>query len=219
MRTLVSLALLVSLSACASTGGEGEWESLFDGETTSGWRGFKKEACPDGWQVVDGTLTLVGGGGDIITTEQYESFELQLEWKISEAGNSGIFFHVTEDHDYVWQTGPEMQILDNAKHHDGGDPKTSAGANYALHAPPADVTMPIGEWNQVRLIVNAGHVTHWLNGRKQCEYDLWSDDWIEAVRTSKFKDMPDYGLRESGHIALQDHGDRVSYRGIRIRRL
>jgi hypothetical protein len=219
MRTLVSIALLVSLSACASTSAEPKWESLFDGETTSGWRGFKKDACPDGWQVVDGTLTLVGGGGDIITPEQYTSFELELEWKISEGGNSGIFFHVTEDNDYVWQTGPEMQVLDNAKHQDGKNPKTSAGANYALHAPPSDVTNPIGEWNQVRLIVNGPHVEHWLNGHKQCTYELWSDDWKAAVEASKFKDMPEYGLRENGHIALQDHGDRVSYRGIRIRRL
>jgi len=193
------------------------WESLFDGATTAGWRGFKQDAMPGGWEVIDGALTRTGPGGDIITERQFDDFELQLEWKVQPAGNSGIFFNVTEDGWAVYSTGPEMQVLDNELHPDGGDPRTSAGANYALHAPTRDVSRPPGRWNKVRLIVQGNHVEHWLNGHKLLEYDLHSDDWKDRVAASKFRDFPDYGMRPKGHIALQDHGDLVSYRNIRIR--
>jgi cytochrome c len=195
------------------------WAPLFDGGTTAGWRGFKQDTMPDGWEVIDGALTLTGSGGDIITEGQYDDFELQLEWKLEPGGNSGIFFHVTEDAYAVWSTGPEMQVLDNVLHHDGQDPRTSAGANYALHAPTRDVSRPPGRWNKVRLLVQGHHVEHWLNGHKLLEYEMYSDDWQDRVEASKFRDFPDYGKRTKGHIALQDHGDRVSYRNIRIRDL
>jgi len=224
--TLSSFALACAvalLPACQSTTDEGTdvdgWVTLFDGETTTGWRGFKQDSCPDGWQVVDGNLTRVGSGGDIVTTEQYENFELKLEWRISEGGNSGVFFRVTEDRDYVWQTGPELQILDNAGHADGKSALTSAGANYALHAPPRDATRPVGEFNEILLIVDGSHVEHHLNGELQCSYELWSKDWEELVAGSKFASMPDYGVRKRGHIALQDHGDEVAFRNIMIREL
>jgi hypothetical protein len=193
------------------------WQLLFDGQTTTGWRGFRRDDMPAGWQVANGKLKRVAQGGDIITTEQYGSFELELEWRIETGGNSGIFFHVTEDADHVWQTGPEMQILDNAAHRDGLQPETSAGSNYALHAPTRDVTRPPGEWNRVRLVVHGNHVEHWLNGEKIVEYELGSDDWKARVEASKFRDMPGYGRARSGHIALQDHGDPVAFRNIRIR--
>ena len=185
-------------------------------ETTT-WRGFKKDYLPDGWRLSDdGTLTHTKGGGDIITIREYSDFVLELDWKISKGGNSGIFFRVDEDHDYVWQTGAEMQVLDNKAHENGLDPKTSAGSNYAMHAPNEDVTKPVGEWNHVKLVVDGAHVEHWLNGKKILEYELWSDDWNELVANCKFKDMPDYCLNKSGHIALQDHGDLVSFRNIQI---
>jgi hypothetical protein len=193
------------------------WQLLFDGQTMAGWRGFRRDELPAGWQAADGKLKRVAQGGDIITTEQYGSFELELEWRIETGGNSGIFFHVTEDADHVWQTGPEMQILDNAAHRDGLQPETSAGSNYALHAPARDVSRPAGEWNQVRLVVQGDHVEHWLNGEKIVEYELGSDDWKARVEASKFRDMPGYGRARSGHIALQDHGDPVAFRNIRIR--
>jgi isopenicillin-N epimerase len=193
------------------------WRLLFDGRTTDGWRGFRRDAMPDGWQVRDGTLARVAQAGDIITTEQFSSFELTLEWKVAAGGNSGIFFHVTENADYVWQTGPEMQILDNAGHRDGLQPETSTGSNYALHAPSRDVARPAGEWNAVRLIVRGDHVEHWLNGEKIVEYELGSDDWEARVAASKFGEMPGYGRNRRGHIALQDHGDPVEFRSIRIR--
>ena len=197
------------------------WKLLFNGTTTAGWHGFKKDRCPDGWQVVDGTLVRVAPAGDIVTDEQFDNFELSLEWRISAGGNSGIIFHVSEDPKYtwVWQTGPEMQVLDNAEHHDGKNPLTSAGSNYALNAPPRDLTKPVGLFNKVRLIVNGSHVEHWMNGEKLLEYELWSAQWKRLVAHSKFNAMPDYGLMKTGRIALQDHGDRVWYRNIKIRRL
>jgi len=205
-----------TLDAAAKSAG---WELLFDGHSTKGWRGFKQTEFPSGWAVADGTIQWVSSAGDLITDEQFENFELELEWKISEGGNSGIFFHVSEDHNYTWETGPEMQSLDNAGHADGRAMLTSAGANYALHAPPADVTRPVGEFNKARILVNGPHVEYWLNGEKQCSYELWSPEWEALVAGSKFSKMPDYGLRRSGHIALQDHGNPVWFRNIRIRRL
>jgi hypothetical protein len=197
----------------------GGWRLLFDGTTTEGWRGFRRDAVPDGWQVVDGALTRTGAGGDIITTGQFGSFELELEWKVSPGGNSGIFFHVTEDGDYVWQTGPEYQILDDAGHRDGLTPQTAVGSNYALHAPVGAAPNPPGEWNHARLVVRGDSVEHWLNGTRIVSYRLGSDEWEGLVAASKFRDMPGYGRARRGHIALQDHGDAVAFRNIRIREL
>ena len=180
------------------------------------WRGFKQDSLPDGWRIDDGVLTHTKGGGDIVTEKKYKDFVLELDWKIEEGGNSGIFFRVSEDHDYVWLGGPEMQILDNEAHSDAMKPETSAGSNYALHAPIKDVTKPAGEWNHVQLVVEGSHVEHWLNGVKLLEYELWSEDWKKRVAASKFKDMPEYGLNKTGHIALQDHGDIVSFSNINI---
>ncbi|MGH7151259.1 MAG: 3-keto-disaccharide hydrolase [Planctomycetota bacterium] len=195
------------------------WRLLFDGKTTAGWRGFKQTSCPAGWKVVDGALGRTAQAGDIVTEEEFESFELSLEWKVAKGGNSGIFFGVSEDHGSVWETGPEFQVLDNALHKDGGDPKTSAGANYALHAPAKDATRPPGEWNVARIRVEGAKVEHWLNGVKLLSYELGSAEWKALVGASKFKSMPDYGTRRRGRLALQDHGDSVEYRSIKIRTL
>ncbi|HEX6940565.1 MAG TPA: DUF1080 domain-containing protein [Longimicrobiales bacterium] len=197
------------------------WRLLFDGRTTAGWRGFKKESAPAGWAVEDGTLTRVAPAGDLITVETFADFELTLEWKVEPGGNSGIFFRVVEADDVAqtYESGPEMQVLDNARHPDGKSPLTSAGANYALHAPIRDVSRPAGEWNQVRLVVDGAHVEHWLNGTKIVEYELWTEDWERRVRESKFAQWPRYGRAREGHIAIQDHGDRVWFRNIKVRRL
>ncbi len=198
-----------------------KWQPLLGDSPASQWRGFRGADLPAGWQMVDGALTRTSQGGDIITRETYDNFELTLDWKVSAGGNSGIFFHVVEDSTLsaVYLTGPEMQILDNAGHADGKTPNTSAGSNFALHAPTHDVTKPVGAWNQARLLVNGSHVEHWLNGEKIVEYELWSDDWKRRVQASKFKAWPRYGMARSGHIALQDHGDWVAFRNIRIRRI
>lgn len=193
------------------------WRLLFDGATTKGWRGYKQTAMPAGWRVIEGALVRDTGGGDIVTEEEFTDFELELDWKLAEGGNSGLFFHVTEDHGYPWETGPEMQILDNDRHGDGKNPMTSAGSNYALHAPPSDVTRPIGLWNRARLVVKGSHVEHWLNGKKLLEYELWTDEWKALVAASKFASMPAYGLAKKGRIALQDHGDHVEFRNVKVR--
>jgi hypothetical protein len=195
------------------------WRLLFDGRTTAGWRGFKSQSVPAGWDVVDGALTRVGGGGDLMTSEQFQDFELAFEWKLAEGGNSGVMFRVTEDADETYHTGPEMQILDDARHPDGQNRATAAGSNYALHAPTSDVVRPIGEWNQARLVVDGTHVEHWLNGQKIVEYELGSADWEQRVAASKFAEWPGYGRAPRGHIVLQDHGDWVAYRNVRIRPL
>jgi hypothetical protein len=200
---------------------EPEWTVLFDGTGLAAWRGYRMDQPPASWQVRDGVLAFEAGEerGDLMTREQFEDFELELEWRISEGGNSGIMFHVVEDYGYAWESGPEMQVLDDARHVDGGNPLTSSGANYALHAPSTDATRPAGEWNRVRLVVQGPRVEHWLNGTKIVEYDLWSDEWRTLVDGSKFAEMPGYGMAESGHIVLQDHDDPVWFRHIRIRRL
>ncbi|MGH7527528.1 MAG: 3-keto-disaccharide hydrolase [Gemmatimonadales bacterium] len=195
------------------------WRLLFDGRTAAGWRGFKSSALPAGWQAIDGALTRVAQAGDIVTDDQFQDFELTLEWKVAPGGNSGIFFRVSEasDAEWVWQTGPEMQVLDDARHKDGANPETSAGACYGLYPVPGRVARPAGEWNQVRLLVQGNHVEHWLNGRKVVEYELGSPDWEDRVRRSKFGELPRYGREPRGHIALQDHGDWVAYRNLKIR--
>jgi hypothetical protein len=195
------------------------WRLLFDGQTVKGWRGFRSDPPPAGWKAMDGALVRDGGGGDIMTVEQFGDFELRLDWKIAKGGNSGIMFRVTQDGASTYETGPELQVLDNAGHKDGGNSMTSAGSNYALHAPVRDVTRPVGEWNEVRLVVNGAHVEHWMNGVKLLEYELWSPDWTARVTASKFAKMPHYGRAKRGHIALQDHGDPVWYRNIKIRPL
>jgi hypothetical protein len=196
------------------------WEVLFDGTSTDAWRGFKRDGMPEGWEVIDGALVRTGGGGDIITREEYGEFVLSFEWKVTEGANSGVFFHVSEKAGATYETGPEYQILDNALHADGGDARTSAAANYGLHAPVGDFTRPVGEWNEGQIIVqDGGRVHHWLNGRIVVEYELWTPEWEELVKASKFDAWKGYGVQERGHIALQDHGDQVAYRNIRIRRL
>ncbi len=195
------------------------WKLLFDGRTTAGWRGYKKDRLPAGWIVKDGCIVRVGSGGDICTAEQFDNFELQLEWRIAAAGNSGIFYRVSEKYGWPWESGPEMQVLDNAEHADGRNPKTSAASNYALHAPARDVTQPVGFFNKARIVADGKHIEHWLNGVKVVEYELGSPEWQDLVAASKFAKWPDYGRVRKGHIVLQDHGDQVWYRNIKIRPL
>jgi len=231
-RLATTVAAIVAL-ACAGPGSsdqanaqegkampaDSQWRPLFDGETTAGWRGYRMEGMPDGWAAVDGNLTRVASAGDIITEEEFGNFELALEWQISPSGNSGIFFRVTEDADRTYESGPEMQVLDDATHADGGNLLTAAGANYGLYPVPEYSTKPAGEWNEVRILVEGAHVEHWLNGVMVVEYELWSPDWEQKVANSKFSEWPGYGRAKRGHIGLQDHGDWVAYRNIRIREM
>ena len=195
------------------------WRLLFDGESLEGWRGYGMDRPPRGWSVQDGTLHFTPGvePGDLLTEEQFRDFELRLEWRLEEGGNSGVFFHVVEDYDWAYESGPEMQVLDNAGHRDGANPLTSNGSNYALHAPVDPPLRAAGEWNEIRIRVEGPHVEHWLNGKKVVEYEMWTPEWSALVAGSKFVEMPGYGLAREGHIDLQDHGDPVWFRNIRIR--
>jgi type 1 glutamine amidotransferase len=195
------------------------WELLFDGESFAAWRGYNRVDRPDGWRAVDGALTRADRGGDLITIEQFDDFELKFDWKVQQGGNSGIMFRVAETDGPPWHTGPEFQVLHNAGHRDGAAAITSAGSNYAVHAPVRDVTRAIGTWNTARLLVNGTHVEHWMNGVKLLEYEIGSPDWERGVQASKFADISGYGREAHGHLAIQDHGDPVAFRNIKVRRL
>ena len=211
----------VSSASDSSRGGGavGEWRTLFDGTSTAQWRGYRADTMPSGWRIVDGALTRVAEGGDIVTRDVFRNFELTLEWNIAPGGNSGIMYRVREDSEHTYQSGPEMQVLDDARHPDGKSRLTSAGALYGLYPSSPGVVKPAGEWNAVRIVVNGNHVEHWLNGVKVVEAELNSPDWKSRVAKSKFAAWPGFGAAPEGHIALQDHGDRVQYRNIRIRTL
>jgi len=209
-----------------------DWVSIFDGKTSEGWRSYGKETFPEkGWTIEDGVLHVhgsgkgeAGGGGDIITTKKYKNFELSLEWKVSEGGNSGIFYLVQEKPDQaIWKSGLEMQILDNEKHPDGKlgvDGNRRAGALYDLIPPRPETVKPVGEWNHIKIMVYKGTVVYWMNGQNVLEFHLWTDDWKKMVAGSKFKDYADFvNPAEEGYIGLQDHGDDVWFRNIKIREL
>ncbi len=198
------------------------WKLLFNGTDLAGWRGYKKDAPGAAWQVEDGTLTLVAGGaGDLMTVEKFGPFELSLEWKISPNGNSGIIYLINEvdDASNTYNTGPEMQVLDDDGHADGKIPSHRAGALYDIVVPPEGATKPVGEWNLAVIRYTGSEIEHWLNGTLVAESSYGDDDWKAKVAASKFKQWPPFGTFSSGHIALQDHGDRVWFRNIRIRPL
>ncbi len=205
--------ILNSLSAKEKAEG---WKLLFDGKSTDGWRNYKADKVSPGWQIVDGALTRAAkDAGDIITKDQYDSFELVLEYNISKGGNSGIMYHVTEEGDTPWKTGPEIQVQDNK---DGHDPQKS-GWLYQLYQPDFDATKPAGEWNELRIVITPEKCQHFMNGKKYVEYVKGSKDWDERVAKSKFGSMPLFGKAKNGYICLQDHGDKVAYRNIKIREI
>ena len=194
---------------------------LFDGKDASqSWRGYKKDSLPAGWVVKDGALVREKGGGDIITKDQFDSFEFSVDWNISEGGNSGVMFKVKETDGPPYVTGPEAQIQDNVK---GRDPQ-KAGWMYALYPASVDATNPAGQWNTFVLKCQktpAGtyKCEHLMNGTKYVEYEMGSEDWNQKVAQSKFAKMAGFGKAAEGHICLQDHGDLVSFRNLKIRKL
>ncbi len=198
------------------------WQLLFDGKTLDGWKGFRKEAgAPTGWIVENGVLTTPGGKGDIVTTGQYENFELDLEWKIAPKGNSGILFRVVDDgkHERTYETGPEYQLIDDQNYPAELKEVQKTAANYDLEPAAKGASKPAGEWNRTRLVVKEGRVQHWLNGQKVVEYEIGSDAWQKQVQSSKFAPLPGYAQTAKGRIAFQDHGDRVWFRNVKIREL
>jgi cytochrome c len=205
-----------------------DWALLFDGKTMSGWRGFDDKAVPRAWRVENGALTLsklptgesTEGRGDIVTHAQFAGFELRLQWAVEPGANSGIFFFAREGTaDRIWKTAPEVQVLDDARHKDGALPSHRAGALYDIYEPKCNALKPAGEYNDARLVVRQGHVEHWLNGYKLVEYDLDSQDFRKAVAASKFRDQPQFARVHRGRLGLQDHGDVIRFRNIRLRQL
>jgi len=216
MVSSISAQAPVSLTPADQAAG---WKLMFNGTSLDGWRGYKTETPPTGWSARNGELVRDGAGGDLMTVEQYGDFEMRFDWKVTANGNSGVIYRIATTEQYPWQTGPEYQVLHNAGHADGKNPITSAGSNYAVNPPVKDVTKPAGEWNEARLIARGQHVEHWLNDVKVVEYEVGSADWQARVKASKFAKLANYGRLTRGHIALQDHGDLVSYRNLKIKPL
>ncbi|XOV82751.1 MAG: DUF1080 domain-containing protein [bacterium] len=230
--TLACLALLLSTSAFASytelqpdnTLSQAEqdsgWLLLFDGTQLDQWRTYGKTEADDAWQVRAGAMVLTRrGGGDLITRESFKDFELHLQWKIAEGGNSGIFFHADESELPIYVHAAEIQILDDARHPDNKQANRRSGSLYDLIAAPATSQLPAGAWNQVVIIVRNRHLQAWQNGVQTVDIDLNGAAFKKLVANSKFADWQGFAQNSNGHIGLQDHGDVVSFKNLKIRRL
>ncbi len=207
------------------------WQLLFDGQSTKGWHKYGGAPVGSAWKISDGNLYLdtsakenwqTKGGGDIVTDEEFENFHLKLEWKIAKDGNSGIIFYVHEDtvkYKWAWETGPEMQILDNAGHADSKIIKHKAGDLYDLISCSKETVKPAGEWNLAEIKSVNGKLDFYLNGENVVSTTMWDDAWKKMVAGSKFIEMPDFGTYKKGRIGLQDHGNMVWFRNVMIKKL
>ena len=194
------------------------WQLLFDGTDMSAWRGYDSQTLPKGWKAVDGEMRKTSPGGDIVTRKQYRNFELQLDWKLSPGGNSGVFYRATEEYPKVYWSGPEYQLLDDARHPDGKSRLTAAGSAYGIYPSPAGYVKPANEWNHTLIVVNGNHVEHWLNGHKMVDYELGGADWSARVAKSKFAAYPHYGEAAEGYIGIQgDHEGDLTIRNVKIK--
>ena len=217
--SLVCIPLIASAELNQLTENEKNngWKLLFDGKSFEGWRNYKEKGVRDGWSIENGLMKHTKGGKDLMTVEQYEDFELRLEWKVSEGGNSGIFLGVREIKDKISRSGIEMQIIDNDKHPDAQNEKNVSGACYALYKPPAEAARKAGEWNQVHIVKKGSHYQFYQNGVKTADFDLESTEFINLIAKAKFKDWPHFARYRKGHIGLQDHGDVVYFRNIKLK--
>lgn len=231
MKTVSKFLILILLFSTASFSQKGKWVTLFDGKTFTNWHVYNKadQSITDKWKVQDGTLVFTGKakgekhGDDLVSDKDYENFELELEWKVSEGANSGIFYGIYEDAKYSvpYLTAPEIQVLDNERHADakaGKDGNHKAGSLYDM-IPSASVTKPAGEWNKVKIIKNKGEVSIFQNGTLSVKYKSEGPEWDAMVAKSKFKGWEGFGKFSKGKIGLQDHGDAVSFKKIRIKEL
>lgn len=231
--TITVFTVSLAMYACSNNSGSTESTSSDTTKTTSNqddfknitsrenWKTYNADSLSSNWKNEDSMLVLTPGGGDIITKNEYKNFELEMDWKVSEGGNSGLFFNVVEADTLgaVYHSGPEYQLLDDERHPDAKIRKHRSGDNYDVQQSTVETVKPAGEWNHTRLIVNEGHVEHYLNGEKVVEYDLWTPAWEDSVAKSKFVKFPAYGKAKSGYIALQDHGDQIWFKNIRIKEL
>ena len=225
LRTFYAILIVVLVVVGMTFFGEAQqakttWRVLFDGTSFDAWRGYKTDKVPSGWRIDDGLLAKDGSVGDIVSKDEFGDFELELEWKIAEAGNSGIFYRGTEEYDHIYWSAPEYQLLDDVRAADNKTRLTCAGAAYALYPSPVGHLKAVGEWNRTRIIAKGSHVEHWLNGIKLLEYELWSPDWEARVKASKFATYPNFGRAKKGHIGLQgDHNGALAFRNIRLREI
>jgi hypothetical protein len=222
---------LAAARAADSTSAAATWTSLFDGKTLNGWHSYGRPAAGKAWQVTDSSIHLqpyghagyqVQGGGDLVTDSAFSDFDLQLQWKIAHKGNSGIIFYVQEDtskYKETWNTGPEMQVLDINGGGDSHSFKHDIGELYGLVPATLHPARPAMEWNRVEIISSNSQLKLYLNDTLIITTPLWDEAWKKLIAGSKFKDMPGFGTFRQGHIALQDHGDEIWFRDIRIRRL
>lgn len=219
------IACKTQLNALSKKEKKAGWHLLFNGKNLDGWHTYLKDKPTSAWRIDDGAIMLDHSndaeGGDLVTNDEFENFELSLEWKISPEGNSGILFNVHEDPKFrrTYFTGPEMQVLDNEKASDNKRPDHLAGSLYDLIACDPSTVHPAGEWNKVKIRLDQGHLTFWMNGKKVVETQMWTPDWDKMIANSKFKQWKPFATFHKGHIALQDHGHQVWYKNIRIRRL
>jgi len=226
LKGLSALAMVVLCFSFAAHAQKGKWVSLFDGKTIDQWHIYNKEGVDPKWQVEDGAIVLTAGGaGDLVTNKAYGDFELELEWKISEGGNSGIMYHVVEDPKFKapYYTGPEVQVLDNERHPDakqGKNGNRTASSLYDMLPPTVpSAYKPAMEWNKVKIVIKDGKATHYMNGKKVVEYPTSGPVWDKMVSESKFASWEAFGKSSTGKIALQDHGNKVWFRNIRIKEL
>mgnify|MGYP001038949477 CR=1 FL=1 len=211
---LLSFILASEISAA-----QPDWQHLFDGSNLDQWRTYQCNCTSDGWTILNNELVRNGPARDLITKEKFKNFILELEWKISKGGNSGIILRANEREQYSFMSGIEMQILDDFNHPDGANSMTSAGSVYGLYPNPTNATKSFGEWNKIRIIAFENSIKFFLNSQLINSILIGSNSWNEAVSKSKFKSFKNYGLSPLGHIALQDHGNEVSFKNIKIRKL
>jgi hypothetical protein len=201
------------------------WKLLFDGNNLNGWRAYQNKQS-NSWSVKDGVMYCKGSStdksdlrSDMITDKQYENFDLSIDWKISPQGNSGILYMVTEEFKAAYLSGPEYQIIDDLNFPQKLEDWQKTGANYAMDAAPTAAPNAVGQWNTTRIVVNKGHVQHWLNGKKLLDFQMWTDEWKKKKTEGKWKDAPGYGVSKKGHIALQDHGSEAWFKNLKIKEL
>lgn len=196
------------------------WESLFDGHDLTKWRNFKQQTLSEKWQALNGELTLTEkNAGDIVSKKQYADFELQLDWKVSAVGNSGILLRADETGEYIYSHALEVQILDNERHPDRILTTRRSGSLYDLQASPPESHKPAEQWNHVRIVFKGMHLQVWQNAVQTVDMLIGSDDWNTRLAASKFKTWPNFGVNKVGHIGLQDHDDVVAFKNIKIKAL
>lgn len=216
---------MVALSAMSYAAFAQKNAKVFDGKTTTGWHSYNKAGEGAGaWSVKDGALTLdpkAPNAADLVTDGEYENFELSLDWKIAEGGNSGIIFGVQEDPALgaTYLTGIEMQVLDNVKAEDNKNPTHLAGSLYDMKGAPATAAKPAGQWNAAKIRKDKGHLTLWLNGVETANVTIGSPEWTEMLNNSKFKTWEKFARYPKGHIALQNHGAEVAFKNIKLKQL